>query len=52
MNMTEAALRRTIEQVPLRRLGRAEEIAAGILSVVENEFFNGKVFALDGGLVV
>lgn len=50
--MSEAALRDTIKRVPLKRLGRPEEIAAGVLSVIQNDFFNGKVFELDGGLVV
>ena len=50
--LSESVLRETIKRVPLRRLGRPEEIAQGVLSVLENDFFNGKVFELDGGLVV
>lgn len=50
--VSEAALKETIKKVPLRRLGHPEEIAAGVLSVIENDFFNGKVFELDGGLVI
>jgi len=50
--VSEAVLRETIKKVPLRRLGRPEEIAQGILAVIENDFFNGKVFELDGGLVL
>lgn len=50
--MSEAALQDTIKRVPLRRLGKPEEIAAGVLSVIQNDFFNGKVFELDGGLVL
>lgn len=50
--MSEAALHETITRVPLRRLGQPEEIAAGVLSVIQNDFFNGKVFELDGGLVL
>ena len=38
--------------VPLRRLGRPEEIADGVLAVIENDFFHGKVVEIDGGLVV
>lgn len=49
--MSDAALRETITRVPLRRLGKPEEIAEGVLSVIANDFFNGKVFELDGGLV-
>ena len=50
--VSEAVLREVIKKVPLRRLGRPEEIADGVLSVIKNDFFNGKVFELDGGLIV
>lgn len=50
--LSEAVLRETVKRVPLRRLGRPEEIAAGVLSLIENDFFNGKVFELDGGLIL
>lgn len=50
--LSEAVLRETTKRVPLRRLGRPEEIAQGVLGVLENDFFNGKVFELDGGLVI
>ena len=50
--MSETALRETIKRVPLRRLGQPEEIADGVLSVIRNDFFNGKVLELDGGLIV
>ena len=51
-SLSEAVLKETVRRVPLRRLGRPEEIADGVLSVIENDFFNGKVFELDGGLVI
>ena len=50
--LSEAMLRETVKRVPLRRLGRPEEIADGVLCVIENDFFNGKVFELDGGLIL
>lgn len=50
--VSEAALRETIKRVPLRRLGQPDEIADGVLSVIRNDFFNGKVLELDGGLIV
>jgi 3-oxoacyl-[acyl-carrier protein] reductase len=49
---SETALRETIKRVPLRRLGRTEEVADAVVSVIENDFFNGKVFELDGGLTI
>jgi 3-oxoacyl-[acyl-carrier protein] reductase len=50
--LSESALRETIKRVPLRRLAKPEEIAEGVLHVIENDFFNGKVFELDGGLIL
>lgn len=50
--VSEAALRETIKKVPLRRLGKPEEIADGVLFVIQNDFFNGKILELDGGLII
>ncbi len=49
---SSGALKDILKKVPLGRLGTPDEIAAGILSIVENDFFNGKVLHLDGGLIV
>ena len=50
--LSEAVLRETIKKIPLRRLGKPEEIADGVLCAIQNEFFNGKVLELDGGLIL
>jgi 3-oxoacyl-[acyl-carrier protein] reductase len=50
--MSDAVLQEMIKKVPLRRLGKPQEIARGVVSVIENDFFNGKVIELDGGLVI
>jgi 3-oxoacyl-[acyl-carrier protein] reductase len=50
--LSESLLEETVKRVPVRRLGRPEEIAEGVLAVIENDFVNGKVFELDGGLVL
>lgn len=50
--LSESSLQEIMKKVPLRRLGKAQEIAQGVISVIENDFFNGKVLELDGGLVV
>jgi len=50
--LSDAMLREIVKKVPLRRLGKPEEIADGVLSVIENDFFNGKVIELDGGLIL
>jgi 3-oxoacyl-[acyl-carrier protein] reductase len=35
---------------PLRRLGEAQEVALAVASLVENDFVNGVVLRVDGGL--
>jgi len=50
--LNETALRETVRRTPLRRLGEPAEIAAGVLAVIQNDFFNGRVFELDGGLTI
>jgi 3-oxoacyl-[acyl-carrier protein] reductase len=50
--MSSTLLNETISKVPLRRLGKPAEIADGVLYVIQSDFFNGKVLALDGGLVL
>jgi 3-oxoacyl-[acyl-carrier protein] reductase len=42
----------TIRRVPLRRLGKVDEIAELTLSGIQNDFFNGKIIEIDGGLVI
>lgn len=50
--LSEGVLREIVKRVPLRRLGKPEEIADGVVWAIENDFFDGKVLELDGGLVV
>lgn len=50
--MTEDVLKDVIKKVPLRRLAKTDEITDGIISVIKNDFFNGKMLELDGGLII
>ena len=38
------------KKTPLRRMAKLEEITDGVLFIIENDFFNGRVLELDGGL--
>lgn len=49
---SDAVLSEVVKRVPLRRLAKPEEIALGVISAIENDFFSGKVLELDGGLVL
>lgn len=49
-SMTEDVLCDWISRTPLRRLASPEEIADGILFIIQNDFFSGRIVELDGGL--
>jgi len=55
-DMTKAMKPETLDfmanQVPLKRLGQPEEIASAVLFVLQNDYVNGTVVEVDGGLVV
>jgi 3-oxoacyl-[acyl-carrier protein] reductase len=38
------------QRIPLRRFAKPEEVAHAALFILENDYFNGRVLALDGGL--
>lgn len=40
------------KSIPLKRLGRSKELIQAINFVIKNEFFNGKILSLDGGLEI
>lgn len=50
--VNEKVLQDTLSRVPLRRLGQAQEIAAFVIAGIKNEFLNGKILEVDGGLVI
>ena len=46
----EAVLKDWIKKIPLRRMGKPVEIADAIMFIIKNDFINGKVIEIDGGL--
>ncbi len=49
-NMKPEALDKLAAGIPARRLGQPEEIAQAALSIFENDYINGRVIEVDGGL--
>ena len=45
-------LSRWVDQVPLRRLGEVNEVVDAIFFIINNDFFNGRILHVDGGLVI
>ena len=39
-------------EIPAGRLGRPEEVATAVLSLVENPYITGQVLTVDGGFLV
>lgn len=50
--LNEEVLKEIKRDIPLRRLAKSDEIADGILAVISNDYFNGKILELDGGLIL
>ena len=50
--LSETALKHVQSNTPLRRLGRAEEVAQAVAAVIENDFVNGLVMNVNGGLTI
>jgi len=50
--LSEAAVTRLQQQVPLRRLGDLESIYQTVRYAIENDYLTGTVLEVDGGLVI
>lgn len=50
--LSEAILAKLKQQIPLRRLGEVEHIYQTVRFIVENDYLNGTVLEVDGGLVI
>ncbi len=49
-SLNEATVEKWKKSVPLGRLGAFEEIGSSVRFIIENDYFNGRVLAIDGGL--
>lgn len=49
-SLSENMLSKWQKAVPIARLGELNELLSAVEFIIENEYFNGKVLALDGGL--
>jgi 3-oxoacyl-[acyl-carrier protein] reductase len=50
--LNQKVLDDTVGRVPLKRLGKANEIASFVVAGIQNDFLNGRVLQIDGGLVL
>jgi len=49
-SMGDSLLSEWKKRTPLRRMAEIHEIVKGILFIIEDDFFNGKILEIDGGL--
>lgn len=50
--LSEPTLKHIQDNTPLRRLGKAEEVAHAVAAVIENDFINGVILDVNGGLTI
>lgn len=48
--VSEAQLEKWRQSIPLKRLGKVKEILSAVEFIIENDYFNGRILELDGGL--
>jgi 3-oxoacyl-[acyl-carrier protein] reductase len=51
-SLNDHMLKKWEKGAPLNRLGELHELLSAVVFIIENDFFNGKVLALDGGLTI
>ncbi len=50
--INEATVKSWSRKVPLKRLGTIDEVVNAVTMIINNDYFNGRVLQLDGGLVI
>lgn len=50
--LTAAHIKHVEANTPLRRLGQAEDVAKAVASLIDNDFINGVILDVNGGLVI
>ncbi|MBB3315497.1 3-oxoacyl-[acyl-carrier protein] reductase [Rhizobium sp. BK181] len=50
--LNEAIIKHIEAETPLRRLGRAEEIAQAVAAAISNDFLNGAILDVNGGVTI
>jgi 3-oxoacyl-[acyl-carrier protein] reductase len=50
--LSEAIIEHVRTNTPLRRLGQPQEVAQAVTSLIENDFMNGVIIDVNGGLTI
>lgn len=50
--LSESTIEKYKKNIPLKRFGKLEEILITVNFIIENDYFNGKILEIDGGLTI
>lgn len=50
--LSESTIKHILSSTPVRRLGDAKEVAKAVASIIENEFINGVILDVNGGITI
>jgi 3-oxoacyl-[acyl-carrier protein] reductase len=50
--LKESNVKKIISEIPSKRLGQLDELGKAVEFIIENDYFNGKILEVDGGLVL
>ena len=50
LSMKSKVLEKIAASIPVQRLGNPDEIAQAVEFIIENDYINGRVMEIDGGL--
>jgi len=50
--LKENTIKKIITEIPSRKLGNLDELAKAVEFVISNDYFNGKILEIDGGMVL
>lgn len=50
--LSERNQKRIVDQIPLKRLGKPEEVAQAVLFLAQNDYMTGQTIVIDGGMTI
>jgi 3-oxoacyl-[acyl-carrier protein] reductase len=49
-SLSEAVIKKWEKNIPVKRMGQLEELLKSVQFIIENDYYNGKILEVDGGL--
>lgn len=51
-SVSESNIDKIVKKIPSQRLGTLQELFSSVKFIIENDYYNGKILEIDGGLVI